>query len=81
MNAYSIYITDNQETVSFSVEFPKESLRAIRRVIRSHLPGSFPVEKLDGGLCRISIQSGKHGVSELRSLYDNFHHGAQTYGL
>jgi len=81
MSIYTIYITDAQDTVSFSVEFPRKNLSVIRRVIRSHFPDKFPVERLDGGLCRISIESGKHDVSELRSLYDCFHHVAQAYGL
>ena len=81
MSIYTIHITDAQDKVSFSVEFPRKNLRIIRRVIRSHFPDSFPAENLDGGLCRISIESGKHGASELRSLYDCFHHVAQAYGL
>src|SRR5664279_1242236 len=43
---YTITIVDAQDVVTFSVEFHRQDLRAIRRAIQSHFHTKFPVEQL-----------------------------------
>ena len=72
---YTISIVDAQDVVTFSVEFHRQDLRAIRRAIQSHFHTKFPVEQLKDNGARITIVSdGQHGVAQVRSLFHCFHH-------
>lgn len=72
---YTARIEDAQDVVTFSVEFHRRDLRAIRRAIQTHFRSKLPVERLADGGARITIVSDlRHGASEVRSLYQCFPH-------